>query len=121
MALSNDEFIQAYGNFLVKTWNDPDLQTRFKGDPTGVLAENGLDSGGASVEIMAPGDHGDERATPESQVELWNSGMESGNIHFYYPDSPPRGETMELGEGELEAVAGGLTIACSCTPCSTCT
>lgn len=120
MALSTDEFVQAYGNFLVKSWADSDLQTRFKGDPAGVLAEFGMDAGGASVSIVAPGEAHDA-ATPESQADLWNSGVESGSIEFYYPDSPPRGETMELSDDELEAVAGGGDVGCCCTPCCCCT
>lgn len=121
MALSNDVFLAAYGDFLVKSWSDADLQARFKGDPKGVLAEFGLDAGDASVEVMAPADQGHPDASPESAVQLWNDGLESGNIHFYYPESPPRGETMELSDADLEAVAGGGDVNCSCTPCSCCT
>ena len=120
--ISTEKFLHAYGNLLVATWGDPELKQRFKDSTVEVLKEYGLDPGDAKVNIKAPGEVSNPEATIESQVKLWNEGLKSGSIDFYYPEEPPEGaENMELTEEQLEAVAGGWSISCcSCTPCCCC-
>jgi len=121
-AVSEQKFLQIYGSVLTKTWADAELKTRFKTNPGAVLKEFGLDPGSAKVTVKAPWDNPDPaQCTPQSQVKLWNDGLNSGQIDFYYPDAMPEGaEGMELTAEQLEAVAGGGDCCCSCTPCCSC-
>lgn len=117
--LSNQKFLSGYGAFLTDVWGDDALKTRFKDNPASVLKDYGLDAGGATVSITSPGSIG-AATTPESQVKLWNDGLKSGNIVFYFPEEAPEGaENMEISEEALEAVAGGGTCCC-CSPCCCC-
>ena len=116
--LSNQKFLSAYGALLTDVWGDEALKARFKAGPGEVLKEYGLDPGTASINITAPGSLGVE-TTPESQVKLWNAGVKSGSIVFYFPEEVPEGaENMEISEEALEAVAGGY--CCCCCPCCCC-
>ncbi len=123
-AVSEQKFLHIYGNLLVQCWGSPPLKKRFKESPELVLKEFGLDPNGAKVQLLAPGSSGAPASeiTPQSQVVLWNKGLESGNIEFYFPEQPPEGqENIELSDADLEAVAGGWSISCcSCTPCCCC-
>ena len=121
--MSTDNFLEAYGRFLVQTWGSPALKQAFKEDPGKVLKSFGMDPEGAEVIIEAP-DPGlsEDVATPESQVKAWNEGKQSGTIRFWYPEEPPTDLTsLELSDDDLEAIAGGWSISCcSCTPCCCC-
>jgi len=119
--MTEEQFLQAYGSFLVQSWADSDLQARFKENPKETLANFGMDAGEAAVNIVPPGAPGDH-ATAQSQYTLWVHGKEKGSIDFYYPDEPPTSlGTMELSDEDLAAVAGGGDCSCSCTPCCCCT
>ena len=114
------KFLSAYGSLITTLWGDPAMKAKFKSDPASVLKDFGLDPGSAKVNVLAPGEATAE-TTPESQVRLWNEGVQSGTIDFYFPEEPPEGqENMEISESALEAVAGGGTYCCCCTPCCSC-
>ncbi len=118
--MSEERFLQSYGNFLVQAWSQAELKNRFKANPAAVLKEFGLDAGGATINILAPGQV-TAASTKESQVALWNDGVNTGKIDFYFPETPPEGMPGELSDSDLEAVAGGWSISCcSCTPCCCC-
>jgi hypothetical protein len=120
MAVSEEKFLQIYGNILTRTWDDAELKKRFMDSPEEVLKEFGLDPGTAKVTIKKPWDDPDPKlCTPESQVAMWNTGLKSGAIDFIYPEVMPEGaEGMELSAEQLEAVAGGGdSCCCCCTPC----
>jgi hypothetical protein len=117
--ITSQKFLSGYGALLTAAWGDAALKARLKSDPTSVLKEYGLDPQGASVTITAPGAMGAD-TTPESQVKLWNDGVSSGSIVFYFPEEVPEGaENMEISEEALEAVAGG-DACCCCSPCCCC-
>jgi hypothetical protein len=119
--VSEERFLQIYGNLLVQTWGDAQLKARFKANPAEVLKEYGLDCGEAEVVLMTPWAEATEECTPESQVRMWNEGLAAGKINFVYPENPPEGVSGELSEEQLEAVAGGWSVgSCSCTPCCCC-
>jgi hypothetical protein len=121
MSVSEEKFLQIYGNLLVQTWGDAELKKRFKANPAEVLKEYGLDPGNATVELKAPWAEATEECTPESQVRMWNEGLAAGKITFIYPENPPEGVSSELSEEQLEAVAGGWSVgSCCCTPCCSC-
>ena len=119
--ISDEKFLQIYGNLLVNTWAFPELKSRFKANPAEVLKEFGLDPGTAKVVLAVPWETAGPECTPESQVKLWNDGLKSGMIQFVYPEEPPEGMVgAELSEQQLEAVAGGGYYCCCCTPCCSC-
>ncbi len=120
--VSQEKFLQIYGNLLINTWELAELKKRFKESPAAVLKEFGLDPGTAKVTVKHPMEHPDPaQCTPESQYRLWQEGIKSGKIDFIYPEEPPEGAmNMELSEEQLMAVAGGGYYCCCCTPCCSC-
>jgi hypothetical protein len=123
MAVSEEKFLQIYGNVLTKTWGDPEFKERFTNETGDVLKEFGLDPGTSVIRLVQPGSTTSDESlcTAQSQVKLWNDGLESGSIDFYYPSEMPEGaERMELSAEQLEAVAGGGDCCCCCTPCCSC-
>ncbi|HPY74224.1 MAG: hypothetical protein KBC30_03085 [Planctomycetes bacterium] len=119
--VTEEKFLQIYGNLLVQTWGDAELKARFMNNPAEVLKEFGLDAGNATIELISPQEEATPECTPESQVKMWNEGLQSGKIQFVYPENPPEGISGELSEEQLEAVAGGWSVgSCCCTPCCSC-
>ena len=116
--LTMQRFLSAYGTLLTTLWGDEALRKSFKDDPVPILKDYGLDPGSAKVNLVSPGTV-NNTTTPESQVMLWNDGLISGSIDFYFPEEVPEGaENMEISEEALEAVAGGY--CCCCCPCCCC-
>ena len=121
--MGTDNFLEAYGRFLVQSWGSPPLKQSFKDDPAKVLKSFGMDPEGAEVIIETPDPTlGEDVATPESQVKAWNEGKASGTIHFWYPEDPPEDlSSLELSDEDLEAIAGGWSVSCCCcSPCCCC-
>ena len=120
--VSEEKFLQIYGNLLVQTWAFDELKQRFKKNPAQVLKDFGLDPGTAKVNIIPPWDEPDpEKCTPESQYRMWKDGLASGSIDFVYPEQPPEGGGGEqLSMDQLEAISGGGYYCCCCSPCCCC-
>jgi hypothetical protein len=120
MPVTQERFLQVYGNVLMRTWEDVALKRRFLENPAEVLREFGLDAGSASIKVIEPWQAADPaQCTPESAVMLWNKGLESGEITFVYPSQLPEGAAgVQLSVAQMEAISGGC--GCCCTPCCCC-
>jgi len=115
------EFVNAYTRVLITAWSSEEFSNRLGQDPKAALSEAGLGiPADANVDIVRTVTEGAAEASLDSQVELWETGLESGRYVLYVPETPQI-DMAELSEGDLDAVAAGLTIASSCTPCCTCT
>jgi len=115
------EFVNAYTRVLITAWASEDFSSRLGQDPKATLAEAGLViPEGGTVEIVRTVTDGAPEASLDSQVELWETGIAGGHYVLYVPETPQI-DMAELSEGDLDAVAAGLTIACCCTPCCSCT
>lgn len=111
-------FVGGYTKVLANAWSDESFRQRLKDDPEPALAENGLEIPAGSTVTIVDSVAGD--ASLDEQVDLWEQGQKSGNYRLYVP-SEPQVDTSELSESELEAVAGGDTYCCCCSPCCSCT
>ncbi len=120
MSVTQERFLQVYGNILMRTWEDTALKARFLASPAEVLREFGLDAGSSSIKVIEPWQAADPtQCTPESAVKLWNTGLESGEITFVYPSQLPEGAAgVQLSVSQMEAISGGC--GCCCTPCCCC-
>ncbi|MFK8114820.1 MAG: hypothetical protein AB8B91_21645 [Rubripirellula sp.] len=129
--ITEEKFLQIYGDLLVQYWGLPAHKERFKADPLAVLKEFGLDPGSANVNVkyIAAGDNSPQEnnlnipdPSASSAFQLWVKGKEMGDIDFFVPEEPPEdSNSMELSDEELMAVAGGWSISCcSCSPCCCC-
>jgi hypothetical protein len=115
------EFVNAYTRVLITAWSSEDFANRLGQDPKAAVAEAGLViPADATVEIVRNVSDGSPEATLDSQVQLWEQGIASGHYVLYVPETPQI-DMAELSEGDLDAVAAGLTIGCCCTPCCSCT
>jgi hypothetical protein len=127
--ISQDQFLQRYGNLMLQIWGVPALLERFKKEPSKVLTEYGLDPEKAGVTLLAPGAPnalGVKDSSEESAYTLWIQGKAAGNIPFYFVEQAPEGVAGQgLSDTELMAVAGGASSAslainiscCCCSPC----
>jgi len=122
--ITQDQFLQRYGNLMLQIWGVPALLERFKKEPTQVLKEYGLDPQKAEVTLLTPGAPnalGITESSEQGAYTLWIQGKAAGNIPFYYLEQAPEEVGGQgLSDSELMAVAGGLSISiscCSCTPC----
>jgi hypothetical protein len=111
------EFVNTYTRVLITAWSSEDFSNRLGQDPKAALAEAGLAvPEGAQVDIVRSVTEGSPEASLDSQVQLWETGIATGRYVLYVPETPQI-DMAELSEGDLDAVAAGLVIACCCTPC----
>jgi hypothetical protein len=110
-----EQFVQAWGTILMKSWEDEDFKQRLHADPRSVFAENGLEiQADAQIELVKPPD--DAGPDLDRQIDLYEEGRESGSYTFYVQESNQL-QTQEVSEKELEGVAAG---ACSSSIISCC-
>jgi hypothetical protein len=115
------EFVNAYTRVLITAWSSEDFSNRLTQDTKATLSEAGLTiPEGATVAIVRNVTDGSPEASLDSQVQLWEEGIASGRYVLYVPETPQI-DIAELSEGDLDAVAAGLTVGCCCTPCCSCT
>jgi len=116
---SRSKFVKAYSTVLTNSWADEKYLSNLKVNPTRVLADAGLPvPSGVKITVHT---QKEGEGTLEDQIRLWESGMQSGSIDLYVPQTPQIKEG-ELSSEQLEAIAGGTDCCCcSCTPCCTCT
>ena len=74
---------------------------------------------GSVVDIVRDVPDGSSEGAIDMQVELYEQGLRSGRFEFRIPLAP-RVETVELSDGDLDAVHAGV-VSCSCSPCCCCT
>lgn len=120
MAIANDKFIQIYGFLHARTWEDEALKQRFLKTPEAVLKEFGLDAGRAKVNIIKELEN-PAQFTAQTAADMWNTGLERGQIDFVYAQELPEEQTPgELTIQELESISGGGCCSCShlCCCCS---
>jgi hypothetical protein len=111
-------FVSAYTKVLTSAWSNESYAASLASDPATALAEKGLEvPAGASVTIIRE-TAGDPDL--EAQVRMWENGAATGHYQLLVPVTPQI-ETRELSEADLEAVSGGNTYCCCCSPCCSCT
>ena len=111
-------FVSAYTKVLTSAWSNEAYAASLATNPAAALAEKGLEvPAGATVTVIQE-TAGDPDL--EAQVRMWENGKKSGNYQVLVPTTPQI-DTRELSEADLEAVSGGNTYCCCCSPCCSCT
>jgi hypothetical protein len=111
-------FVSAYTKILTAAWSNDAYAAKLTSAPAAALAEHGLEvPAGASINIMR--EVGGEPDL-EAQVGMWEDGKTSGQYILLVP-ATPQINTQELSEADLEAVSGGDSYCCCCSPCCSCT
>lgn len=111
-------FVSAYTKILTAAWSNEAYAARLAADPVAALAEHGLTvPAQSSVRIIR-----EVAGEPdlEAQVRMWENGKATGRYELLVPNTPQI-DTRELSEADLEAVSGGDTYCCCCSPCCSCT
>lgn len=111
-------FVSAYTKILTAAWSNEAYAARLASDPVAALAEHGLTvPAQSSVRIIR-----EVAGEPdlEAQVRMWENGKTTGTYELLVPNTPQI-DTRELSEADLEAVSGGDTYCCCCSPCCSCT
>lgn len=110
-------FVSAYTKILTTAWSNEAFAARLTAEPAAALAEHGLAvPAGATVSIVR--EIGGEPDL-EAQVRMWEAGTSTGRYELRVPGTPQI-DTRELSEADLEAVSGGDTYCCCCSPCCSC-
>lgn len=108
-------FVNGYTKILTAAWSSEEFSLRLETDPVSVLVENGLAvEADAHVEIVRSRD-GDPDL--RAQLHLWEVGRQWGHYVLYVPDLPQL-EVRDLGDEELDGLAGGGGGGSyCCSPC----
>ena len=115
-----NEVLKSYGNFVAKLWEDESILSALQADPHTVLSDYGFDiPKDAEVNLIVRDINLD--GSPDTQVELFDKGEETGVYDFIVPLRPEGMELQDipLQDEVLELVAGGAAMA-GCCPCCTC-
>jgi hypothetical protein len=121
VALSDEartDFINRYGQLLIKAWSDAGYSARLDSRARAELAAVGLVVP-AGVEIVIDrSDPGEDRAANiDRQVELWVQGLAAGQVTLLVP--APSLTTAEIAEAELAQISIGRPPPACSTACST--
>ena len=111
-------FVSAYTKILTAAWSNEAYAGSLISDPTTALVEHGLEiPAGATVRIIR-----EVAGEPdlEAQVRMWENAKASGKYELLVPNTPQI-DTRELSEADLDAVSGGDSYCCCCSPCCSCT
>jgi hypothetical protein len=111
-------FVSAYTKILTSAWSNESFAASLSSNPAAALAEKGLEIPAGSTVTVIRETAGDPDL--EAQVRMWENGKASGNYQLLVPTTPQI-DTRELSEADLEAVSGGNTYCCCCSPCCSCT
>jgi hypothetical protein len=111
-------FVSAYTKVLTSAWSNEAFAAELAANPTAALAEKGLEVPTGSTVTIIQETAGDPDL--EAQVRMWENGQRSGHYQLLVPNTPQI-DTRELSEADLEAVSGGNTYCCCCSPCCSCT
>ncbi|MFF3217103.1 hypothetical protein ACFYYB_41610 [Streptomyces sp. NPDC002886] len=117
------EFVNSYTRVLISAWSDEAFSAKLASEPRTALAEAGLElPADAQVVIVTQAPDGHEQGNLDVQVDLWETGLETGRYEFHIPATPTV-DAVELSEGDLSDVAAGVLDACNycCCPCCCCT
>jgi hypothetical protein len=109
-------FVNAYTRSLITAWSSEEYSDLLARDPRCALVESGVALPADSVVDVVrdvPDDAGEDDI--DMQVELYEQGLRSGRFVFRIPLAP-RVRTVELSDGDLDAVHAGVA-GCSCSPC----
>lgn len=116
-----NEVLKSYSNFVAKLWEDDSVLTALKSDPHTVLTGYGFDIPKDAEINLIIGDINLD-GSPDTQVDLFDKGEESGVYEFIVPLRPEGMDIQDLPMQDevLELVAGGTVAAapcCCCCPC----
>jgi hypothetical protein len=111
-------FVSAYTKVLTAAWSNDAYAASLSANPRAALAEKGLAIPASATVTVIRETAGDPDL--EAQVRIWENGKASGHYELHVP-STPQLDTRELSEADLEAVSGGNTYCCCCSPCCSCT
>ncbi|MGW1762883.1 hypothetical protein ACWCQL_02120 [Streptomyces sp. NPDC002073] len=119
------EFVNCYTRVLISAWSDEAFSAKLANEPRTALAESGLElPADAEIVIVTQAPDGHEQGNLDVQVDLWEAGLATGRYEFHIPATPTV-DPVELSEGELSDVAGGVDDMSECTycccPCCCCT
>ena len=116
-----NDFLQNYGVVVARAWEDESYLAKLQADPKATLAEAGIetiDGATINIDIRAL----DPEASPDAQLDRWQTGHETGAYVLVIPERPDGFDIDELALSDemLEMVAGGAGCCCCCCPCCCC-
>ena len=113
-----NEVLRSYATFVARLWEDEKLLEKVQADPRGVLGAYGLEiPADAKINLLVREMNVD--GSPNTQVDLWEQGVATGEYNFIIPLKPVGLDSLEdipLSEEILDVVSGG---GC-CSPCTSC-
>lgn len=122
--LERNEVSRNYGNLIASVWEDDSILPALRAEPHKVLNGYGFDiPADAKVNLIVR--DLDSNGSPDTQVDLYNKGKETGVYDLVVPLRPEGMDLQDipLGDDVLELVAGGEAMiagCCCCCPCCCC-